>query len=266
MKSRARGKTRIRHRYVPENAYTRGAQTRSRLIVSALKLFGQRGFDGASTREIAAAAGLNAPALQYYFNNKEGLYAACAEHIVAQAWTGMKDVVLAAERLVGGRADDAALIDAFCAIQIKLADFLTDAAGDWLLWIAREEIAPGPARSFRLIHRQRDRIMRVKAAIIARLLRRGARCGMCAARDEPDRRSAVLSLHAARRAQRTRLESHRCGGSRPDQAHRARTNDIRAAGAADTGATLARRAPEATTAPQRRISMMMPGGTMFALR
>jgi AcrR family transcriptional regulator len=198
MKSAARGKTRIRHRYVPENAYTRGAQTRARLIGSALKLFGQRGFDGASTRDIAAAAGLNAPALQYYFNNKEGLYAACAEHIVAQAWTGMKDVVLAAERLVGGRATDAVLIEAFCAIQVKLADFLTGAAGDWLLWIAREEMAAGPARGFRLIHRQRDRIMRVKAAIIARLLRRAARDAECALR-AMSLTGEVLYFHFMRR-------------------------------------------------------------------
>jgi AcrR family transcriptional regulator len=38
-----------------------------------------------STRDIAATAGVNAPALQYYFDNKEGVYFACVEHIAARA-------------------------------------------------------------------------------------------------------------------------------------------------------------------------------------
>jgi AcrR family transcriptional regulator len=48
---------------------------------AAVKLFGEHGFAGASTRDIATAAGVNAPALQYYFENKEGVYQACAEYI-----------------------------------------------------------------------------------------------------------------------------------------------------------------------------------------
>jgi len=35
-----------------------------------MRLFGEKGYEGASTRDIAAAAGVNAPALQYYFDNK----------------------------------------------------------------------------------------------------------------------------------------------------------------------------------------------------
>ena len=69
----------VRHRHSVEGGYARGEETRLRIVTAALKLFGQLGFDGASTRDIAAAAGVNAPALQYYFDNKEGLYIACAE-------------------------------------------------------------------------------------------------------------------------------------------------------------------------------------------
>ena len=50
--------------------YARGDETRQRIIEAAIELFGERGFAGASTREIAAMAGVNAPALQYYFENK----------------------------------------------------------------------------------------------------------------------------------------------------------------------------------------------------
>jgi len=75
--------SRPRHR--PELGYARGDETRRRIIDAAIKLFGERGYEGASTRDIARLAGVNAPALQYYFNGKEGLYTACAEHIAESA-------------------------------------------------------------------------------------------------------------------------------------------------------------------------------------
>lgn len=37
--------------------YARGDETRQRIIEAAIELFGERGFAGASTREIAAMAG-----------------------------------------------------------------------------------------------------------------------------------------------------------------------------------------------------------------
>jgi TetR/AcrR family transcriptional regulator, regulator of cefoperazone and chloramphenicol sensitivity len=57
-------------------------QTRQALIRTALKLFGSKGFDGTSTREIAAAANANIGSIAYHFGGKEGLRAACASFIV----------------------------------------------------------------------------------------------------------------------------------------------------------------------------------------
>jgi TetR/AcrR family transcriptional regulator, regulator of cefoperazone and chloramphenicol sensitivity len=57
-------------------------QTRNALIHAALKLFGSQGFDGTSTREIAAAANANIGSIAYHFGGKEGLRAACANFIV----------------------------------------------------------------------------------------------------------------------------------------------------------------------------------------
>lgn len=57
-------------------------QTRLALIQAALSLFSQKGFDGTSTREIAALARANIGSIAYHFGGKEGLRAACAEHIV----------------------------------------------------------------------------------------------------------------------------------------------------------------------------------------
>ncbi len=53
--------------------YARGDETRLRIIEAAIESFGEHGFEAASTRDIAARAGVNAPALQYYFENKEGV-------------------------------------------------------------------------------------------------------------------------------------------------------------------------------------------------
>ena len=57
-------------------------QTRAALVHAALKLFGRQGFDGTSTREIAAEAKANIGSIAYHFGSKEGLRAAAADHIV----------------------------------------------------------------------------------------------------------------------------------------------------------------------------------------
>jgi AcrR family transcriptional regulator len=56
--------------------------TRTALIRAALKLFGARGFDGTSTRDIAAAANANIGSIAYHFGSKDGLREACANYIV----------------------------------------------------------------------------------------------------------------------------------------------------------------------------------------
>jgi len=62
---------------------TTADQTRAALVHAALKLFGRQGFDGTSTREIAAEAKANIGSIAYHFGGKEGLRAAAADHIVA---------------------------------------------------------------------------------------------------------------------------------------------------------------------------------------
>src|SRR5690242_6664520 len=63
-------------------AYARGEDTRRRILETALDIFAAEGYEGASTRLLAERAGVNLPAIQYYFGSKEGLYRAVVEHIV----------------------------------------------------------------------------------------------------------------------------------------------------------------------------------------
>lgn len=50
--------------------------TKVRILDSALQLFASRGFDGATTREIADSAGVNHALIKYHFGNKDALWKA----------------------------------------------------------------------------------------------------------------------------------------------------------------------------------------------
>jgi TetR/AcrR family transcriptional regulator, regulator of cefoperazone and chloramphenicol sensitivity len=104
------------------SGYARGDETRQRIIDAALKLFGEHGFHGASTRDIAAAASVNAPALQYYFENKEGLYKACAEYITDDLKTRFGPAMQHASEVLKSHGDADALIDAYLGMQAMTVD------------------------------------------------------------------------------------------------------------------------------------------------
>jgi TetR/AcrR family transcriptional regulator, regulator of cefoperazone and chloramphenicol sensitivity len=53
-----------------------GIEARQQLLMTALRLFSEKGFAKTSTRAIAEAAGVNIAAISYYFGDKAGLYRA----------------------------------------------------------------------------------------------------------------------------------------------------------------------------------------------
>lgn len=101
-----------RHKPAAEGGYQRGEETRARIVEAAVVVFGERGYEGASTRDIANAAGVNAPALQYYFDGKEGVYLECVEHLIRLLWRKMSATVEAAESaLADTTANDQVLME-----------------------------------------------------------------------------------------------------------------------------------------------------------
>jgi TetR/AcrR family transcriptional regulator, regulator of cefoperazone and chloramphenicol sensitivity len=102
--------------------YARGDETRQRIIDAAVQLFGEHGFDKASTRDIAAAAGVNAPALQYYFENKEGLYKACAEYITDDMQARYAPAMKHGGEVLKANADTDTLIEAYLRLQALTLD------------------------------------------------------------------------------------------------------------------------------------------------
>ncbi len=54
-------------------------ETRQRIVEAALDVFTERGFDGASTRQIASRAGVNHGLIPYYFGSKKKLWQAAVD-------------------------------------------------------------------------------------------------------------------------------------------------------------------------------------------
>jgi AcrR family transcriptional regulator len=161
-----------KHRFNVDASYQRGEDTRAKIIEAALKEFGERGFEGASMREIADVAGVNAPALVYYFNNKEGVYLACAEYVVTRMWEAMSPAIETAKHALEGHSD-AELIDAFCAIQTGLAEYMLSPRHneDWRTFIAREQSGLGLRSTFDVINDGfSKRLTSLSAAIVGRFL------------------------------------------------------------------------------------------------
>jgi len=60
----------------PRRVQARTLETRRRILDAAAKEFSEKGFEGGSSRNIAAAAGVKHPLVTYHFKTKEGLWQA----------------------------------------------------------------------------------------------------------------------------------------------------------------------------------------------
>jgi len=196
-----------KHRHAVDGGYARGEETRARIVMAAVRMFGERGFDGASTRDIATSAGVNAPALQYYFDNKEGVYLACAEHIAKRVWESMSDAVARAEQAIEANAADERLIELYCDIQEQLARFMFNSpeAGDWRLFIARMQAGEGPAAAFQVIYQKvNGRMSTVLSTIVGRMIGRPADDEETLVRTM-NMSGQLHAFHVARRSMMTKL-------------------------------------------------------------
>src|SRR5271166_6398931 len=150
------------------SAAARGEDTRERLIEAAIRIFGELGFEGASTRMLADAAGANLAAIPYHFGNKEGLYRAAAEFIVERCGRDILptlekiDIALAGKKLA--RPDALALLhqllERFSAIVIG-----SELSDTFASFVMREQLQPGAA--FEILYQG---MMRQLMASCAKLL------------------------------------------------------------------------------------------------
>lgn len=91
----------------PQTEESEGAprqSTKDRILQAAQEVFAERGFDGASTREIAARAEVNISSLHYHWDSKETLYRGIFAHIHHQLVALVQDQITRPESLEEARA------------------------------------------------------------------------------------------------------------------------------------------------------------------
>jgi AcrR family transcriptional regulator len=155
-------------------APTSGPDTsrKERLLAASLDVFGRLGFDGASTRQLADAAGVNLQAIPYYFSSKEGLYIATAEFLTQMIGDHVGDLrhkieIRIAELETSGGAleptEARALLTDIAQMMVTL--FVSKKSESWARFIIREQMEPTEAFA-----RVYDGIMRPMIEIARRLV------------------------------------------------------------------------------------------------
>ncbi len=71
-----------------------GSDTGERILRAALEAFSENGFDGATTREIAARGGVPLGLLQYHFGGKPKLWRAAVDRAFAELRSGLEAVLV----------------------------------------------------------------------------------------------------------------------------------------------------------------------------
>lgn len=161
-------------------ASARGADTRRRLIETAIEVFATHGYDGTSTRLLAERAGVNLPAIQYHFGSKEGLYRAVVGYFADYIEQHMAPVdarvkaAFAAGKLSRGAALRLLLelLEEFVALVFEGGEGDTRASVESRkLFIARAEVERSAALES-LYATMRRCVGEPCAALVARLIRR----------------------------------------------------------------------------------------------
>ena len=137
--------------------------TRERILAAALDLFSERGFDGASTREIAARAGVTQPLLNYHFSAKDELWRAAVDGLFGALTRAL------AERAAGLRG-----VDEPAAARLLVREFVTFSARHPQLHriITQESKGDGPRLDW-LVERHVRPLYEAATAQFARLAEQG---------------------------------------------------------------------------------------------
>lgn len=159
-----------RRRHPEGGGYPRGDEARSHIIQIAIEAFGLHGYEGASTRVIADLAGVKAPALQYYFGGKPGLYAACADHIAAAVEVRLASSIADARQAL---SDDVlpkeAVLVSIHSLLCGILDMLLGSDVEaWALFILREQAHPTAAFDS-MFDKVMGPVIRTCVVLIARL-------------------------------------------------------------------------------------------------
>ncbi|MBL0372027.1 CerR family C-terminal domain-containing protein [Rhizobium sp. KVB221] len=115
--------------------------TRMMLVEAAIRLFGEKGYDAVSTREIGDLAAANIGSISYHFGGKQGLHRACAEYVISEMRAQVEPVF---QQPISQVSADEALemigeaLLAFCRLWLANAK-----SHDFVSFLMREIMNPG---------------------------------------------------------------------------------------------------------------------------
>ena len=136
------------HNPLKSAARTRGQDTKEKLIFSAIALFGTRGFEGVSARDLSAAAGTPLSAIPYHFGTMEALYLACIDTIVGNMNLRLSPEIERIQATYAADTRDTAVRVKACiaAVTEALARemILCEDEKEWIMLVMREHMLPGP--------------------------------------------------------------------------------------------------------------------------
>jgi TetR/AcrR family transcriptional regulator len=127
------------------------ADIRDALLESALVEFGTKGFDGASTRAIAARVEAHQPQINYHFESKTALWTAAVEHLFGLLREAMDGVIPAkltgveVPTLAAGFAEGIRRFVRFAAEHPELNQIMVHegtAPSDRLTWMTETHVKP----------------------------------------------------------------------------------------------------------------------------
>ena len=138
--------------------------TRDRIVAAATDLFSERSFDGATTREIAARAGVTQPLLNYHFRSKEELWQAAVDSLFVLLNRTLD------ERTAGLRG-----VDEVTSAKLRVREFITFSARNPQLHriIMQESKTDGPRMDY-LVDRHVRPIYERTTELFEALARQGA--------------------------------------------------------------------------------------------
>jgi AcrR family transcriptional regulator len=137
----------------PPKVRLRRARTdiREALLESALVEFGAKGFDGASTRAIAARVQAHQPQINYHFESKTALWTAAVDHLFGLLWEAFDGVIPAelievdVQAFAMGFADGIRRFVRFAAEHPELNQIMVHegtAVSDRLTWMTETHVKP----------------------------------------------------------------------------------------------------------------------------
>jgi AcrR family transcriptional regulator len=141
------------------------ASTKERILTAAEALFAQRGFEGASLRQLTAAAGVNLAAVNYHFGSKDNL----VEEVFKRRLDQLNARRLAALKQVAGQTD-ATLEDVLSAFIRPALDLSHDGGGGLFMRVLARAFAEHDDSLRKFLSDNYGHVMRQFTTEFARLL------------------------------------------------------------------------------------------------